>query len=144
MRLVSTVNDDHEFGPVKTAPFDGAGIVHDHGLVMHPMIQSAEVKNQIGLSHRAPDAWVKKADINIRMLGQCDHGTVRSGNIHIINQATDAHSTLSSPHDMISQDATNGIRRPNIVLNVERLLRIVGEGNTVREGLTISLDHSKA
>jgi EthD domain len=27
VRLVSTVNDDHVFGPVKSAPFDGAGIV---------------------------------------------------------------------------------------------------------------------
>ncbi len=107
---------------------------------MHAVIEALEVREESEPPRAALGKGVDHADLDIRVGIQRGEGRVAALEVQVVEQHAHAHPAVGGPNQTLGQQPAGGVRLPDVVLHVERLLGEIGErgpggkGNLARGG----------
>jgi hypothetical protein len=118
---------------------DGECIVGDEQLVVHPVIDAANVgcRREKASPRRESSARkrIEYPDFDIRVFAQMQEPPIFTHRIEIIHQNAHPHAAIRGQAHMIQQDPRGIVLVDDVVLNVERALGMVRERDEIGERL---------
>ncbi len=123
---------------------DGQGVIHHQGLVVHAVIEPLETRDEFEPPRTPMGKGVDHPDLDVRVCIQCREGRVPALEGHVVEQQAHAHPAIGGTHQTLGQQPAGGVRFPDVVLQVERLLGELGERGPGGKGNLPAADDREA
>jgi len=102
---------------------------------VHAAVQAGEVGQVVHEAQAAVPERVVQADLDVAVRVQCGDGRVQPRGVVVVEQQPHAHAPLGRPPQGLEQQVAGRVAVPDVVLHVERPLRMLGQQRTRREGV---------
>jgi hypothetical protein len=118
-------------------------VVHEHGLVVHAVVDAIKIGNEIQAAKFAIGEGIEDSDLDVGMgIHGGDH-LVLAGEVDVIYQHTYFYAAVGRLDQPLRQGAAGRIAFPDIDLHIQALLGQFGEGNARGECLASIADDVK-
>jgi hypothetical protein len=88
--------------------------------------------------------WIKNPDFDVWMGIDGSDGRVPASNVVVIYEDADTNASIGSLDQPKGENAARGVGLPDVVLQVQTLLRHSGHGDAIRKCRTSFADKGKA
>ncbi len=123
---------------------DRDAVVRDEGLVVHTVGDPLEIEQRVEQLGLAAGEGIEQPHLDVRMRAQPLELVVRPFQVHVVEQQADADAAFRSVDHRGEHFTSRAIRPPDVVLQIEGLLRERDESRQVQIGIPPGRDQRKA
>ena len=123
---------------------NGQGVVGDHHLIVHPVIDAPEIAEQIQHPEAAVGEGVEEPYLDLRVLVQGGDDGITAPKVYVVQEQANAKASIGCLQQSIGENPPALVGLPDIVLEIQALLRELGHGDARGKGVAAPRDQRQA
>ena len=102
-------------------------------LVVHAPIEAREVGQEFERSQATQAKRIEQPHFDVRMRGERTEESIETRGVIVVEQETDTNAAVGGPTHRCKEQHAGHVLAPDVVLDVERVLGLVGKEHAGRE-----------